>query len=283
MTALLIFSLVLILAGISGMACGFLLIAFGEKPPAARGKLSIIEGIIKKTEWLSELNGRMKFPAAARYFLYLENKIRRAGVPFSIKPRELLSMKEVLSAVFSVSILALYGELNLFLVAVFFLLGFFYPDLWLDEKIRNRERQVLKDLPYTVDLLALCVEAGMDFTAAIARIASEGKGYLNDEFLRFVNELKLGKTRREALEDMGGRVGVEEFTNVTVSLITADEMGTGISKALRIISEEVSSRIAARMEKKAMEAPVKILLPLICFIFPAIFIIIFGPIIISGF
>ena len=282
MNLILAAALLLLFLFFSAAVYGFISRAPKKNALRVKNTEDLVNLIIKNTGWLAAVNS---LPAAAfmkGYLRRLGNKLHSSENTANLEPAAFMALKEVLGAACAIAVTLLYGGLNVFMLALFFILGFFYPDLWLEEQIKRREKKVLRELPYAVDLLALCVEAGMDFTAAMARISSGREGCLDREFTRFVNELKLGKTRRSALEDMAERVRVEEFGNFTATLITADEMGTSIGGTLKILSEEIRSKLSARLEKKAMEAPVKILLPLVAFIFPAIFIIIFGPIMITG-
>ena len=133
-------------------------------------------------------------------------------------------------------------------------------------------------MPYALDLLTLSVEAGLDFTSALARIVPKLEGTaLAQEFGELLRAIRLGKTRSEALRDMADRMGMAEVTSFTSSLVQADELGADLGPVLRVLAEQMRNDRANRAEKKAMEAPVKILFPLIAFIFPTVFIIIFAP------
>ena len=134
-------------------------------------------------------------------------------------------------------------------------------------------------MPYTLDLLTLSVEAGLDFTAALARIVPKLEGTaLSEEFGELLRAIRLGRARSEALRDMADRVSMAELTSFTSSLVQADELGADLGPVLRVLADQMRNDRSNRAEKKAMEAPVKILFPLIAFIFPTVFIIIFAPI-----
>lgn len=154
------------------------------------------------------------------------------------------------------------------------------PSLSLNDAIKRRQKSVRKMLPYTLDLLCLSVEAGLDFTAALNRIADNlDRSPFRDELRALSRDLSMGKTRPEALRDMERRIGLEELTSVVTSLIQADELGASIGPTLRIQSRELQRKRFQRAEKQAMQAPVLMLIPLVIFIFPLVFMVIFTPIV----
>ena len=161
-------------------------------------------------------------------------------------------------------------------------LGFFMPPLWLKEKTACRHQSMREELPYFTDLFMLSVEAGMDFNSSLNCIMKKmAKSPLREEFTTMQHEIRMGETRRQAMIDARERVNLPEFSSFISALIQADTFGTGLVKILRIQTEELRRRRSERAEKLAMQAPVKMLLPLIGFIFPAVFIILLGPIILQ--
>lgn len=173
-------------------------------------------------------------------------------------------------------------DLGIEIVIGFYLLGFLMPSLSLNDTIKKRQKAIKRVLPYTLDLLTLAVEAGLDFTAALTRIGRKiGENPLNAEITRLVRDLSMGKSRSQALKDMAERTGVEELGIIVSALVQADELGASLGPTLRIQSSEMRRKRFDAAEKAAMEAPVKMLFPLIAFIFPIIFLIIFGPIVIQ--
>ncbi|HRR82210.1 MAG TPA: type II secretion system F family protein [Planctomycetota bacterium] len=165
------------------------------------------------------------------------------------------------------------------LVLPFVLLGYLMPWIWLRDRERARKKAIRKDLPYALDLLTLSVEAGLDFTAALARIVRRRPGRpLSQELGETLRQIQIGVPRAVALRDLNERVHMEEIFSVTSALIQADELGASLGPILRVQADTFRVRRAQAAEKQAMEAPVKLLFPLICFFFPATFIVIFGPI-----
>lgn len=153
------------------------------------------------------------------------------------------------------------------------------PNAWLKQTIRKRHREIENGLPFVLDLLTLSVEAGLDFMTAIRRLVDRRKvDALSEEFIRAVREMQVGRTRKDALKDMAQRAGNPDLSSVVSALVQADELGVGIGTILRIQAEQMRQRRFQRAEKMANEAPVKLLFPLVCFIFPSVFLVLLGPI-----
>ncbi len=213
----------------------------------------------------------------------LQRKLLAAGNPENLTPDEFLGLM-VLSGLAGAGFGAFMGakfDLPALILACG-LLGFFLPSIWLNDHAKRRQLQIQKALPFALDLLTLAVEAGLDFTAALERIIEKLHGSaLAFELGVTLREIQLGKSRADALRDLSHRVSVPEMTSVTSALIQADELGAPLAPILRVQSEQLRNSRSQRAEKLAMEAPVKILAPLIAFIFPNTFIIIAGPIVLK--
>lgn len=160
-----------------------------------------------------------------------------------------------------------------------FLLFYVQPMMWLRGALKQRHLAIMKALPFVLDILTLSVEAGMDFISALQRNCQSRKlDPLNEELLRMTKEIQIGSSRREALRNMADRVRQSDLKSVAFALIQADELGVSIGSILRIQSEQLRSRRFDRAEKLANEAPTKMLGPLMLCIFPAVFIILLGPV-----
>ncbi|MBQ6136996.1 MAG: type II secretion system F family protein [Kiritimatiellae bacterium] len=160
-------------------------------------------------------------------------------------------------------------------VALFYL----QPMMWLRSALKRRHLAIMKALPFVLDILTLSVEAGMDFISALQRnCASRRLDPLNEELLRMTKEIQVGSSRKEALKNMADRCRQGDLRSVAYALIQADELGVSIGSILRIQSEQLRSRRFDRAEKLAAEAPTKMLGPLFICIFPAVFIILLGPV-----
>jgi len=156
---------------------------------------------------------------------------------------------------------------------------FIYPSLWLRQVMGQRHRSIQKSLPFVLDLLTLSVEAGMDFMTALQRnIERRTVDALGEELIRVIREIQIGKTRREALRDMSHRVNLSDLRSVVSALVQADELGVSIGSILRIQADQIRQRRFERAEALANQAPVKMLGPLLFFIFPAVILILLGPI-----
>jgi tight adherence protein C len=156
-------------------------------------------------------------------------------------------------------------------------LGFLLPVLWLSGKIRRRQDEVIKALPDALDLLTICVEAGLGFDAAMAKVAEKWENELSRAFGRVIHEIRLGKLRREALREMERNVGVTDVTSFVAAVIQADQLGVSMAKVMRIQSEQMRIKRRQRAEEKAHQAPIKMLFPMVFLIFPSIYIVLLGP------
>ena len=205
--------------------------------------------------------------------------LQSAGIDQLITPEQYLGVKflMLLLGVLLLVLMAaagklLYGSLLLVLLVL-------YPDSWLKKTARARHLSILKSLPNLLDLLTLSVEAGKDFLTALRDIlARRQSDVLGDEFKRTLQEIQLGKQRQQALRDLSERVHQPELTSVVNAIVQADELGVGIGQLLRIQGDQLRNKRFARAETLANEAPVKILFPVVLFIFPSVFIILVGPI-----
>jgi tight adherence protein C len=176
------------------------------------------------------------------------------------------------------------GQLTVALGVFMPFLGFYLPDIWLRQKTEKRQEKLLKALPDALDLMVVCVEAGMGLDEAINRVAKESKlqsQELSDEFAFLSLELRAGKQRQDALRNLAERTNLEEVNNLVTLLIQADKFGTNIADTLRVYSDSFRTERFQRAEEMAAKMPVKLIFPLILFIFPALFIVIIGPAVIS--
>lgn len=168
-------------------------------------------------------------------------------------------------------------ELLLDLLALAYLALF--PALWLSRERRLRHREIQRALPFVLDLLTLSVEAGMDFMTSLQRNVDRRKlDAFGEELIRVIREIQLGKTRRDSLRDMSNRVDLPTLSSVISALIQADELGVSIGTILRIQADQIRQRRFERAEALANKAPVKMLAPLLLFIFPAVFVVLLGPV-----
>lgn len=160
-------------------------------------------------------------------------------------------------------------------------IGFFFPDRWLSDRVKRRAKEVTKALPDVVDMLALSVEAGLDFVAAINKVVRKSRpGALILELQLVINEMRVGSSRADALRNMAYRCNIRELSAFVSILVQADKLGVSIGKVLRSQSDRMRSERFQKAERMGAEASQKILFPLVLCIMPAVFIIFFGPLIV---
>ena len=174
------------------------------------------------------------------------------------------------------------GGLPSLAIAVVLLgLGYRLPRMWLMSRVKAMQKAVILGLPDDLDLITTCVEAGLGLDAALSRVAEHSKGPLSNELQRMLRDVAMGKLRREAMQEMSDRVGVEELSNFIAAIIQAEKLGVGISQVLRVQSDQLRTQRRQRAERLANEAPVKMIFPLVLLIFPAFLAVILAPAVIS--
>jgi tight adherence protein C len=230
-------------------------------------------------------------PAFEKARVTADRKLVAAGFEGLLSGKEFLALKLLMPVICGalwfallrlISVLSPQSEIARNALLTFLLglaLFYYYPLLWLRRVLRARHTAIQRALPFVLDLLTLSVEAGMDFMSALQRNCERRKlDPLNEELIRMTREIQVGTPRRTALRNMAQRVDLGDLRSVAHALIQADELGVSIGAILRIQSDQMRARRFDRAEKLANEAPVKMLGPLMLCIFPAVFIILLGPI-----
>ncbi len=156
-------------------------------------------------------------------------------------------------------------------------LGNAFPRAMLSRIAKERKLQLEHEIPDALDLITVCVEAGISFDGALGKIVEKMDGPLSEEFKKTIGEMKLGANRKKALSNMADRCDVSELTAFLAAVIQAEELGVPITNVLRVQSAQLREKRKQKAQEKAMKAPIKILFPLVMFIFPAIFVVILGP------
>jgi tight adherence protein C len=167
--------------------------------------------------------------------------------------------------------------MRILVVLLFVVLGFAFPQLWLQSKINSRQTEIRKAMPDALDLLTICVEAGLGFDAAMAKVSEKWENHLSVGFSRAIREVQLGKTRREALRVMAERMGIPEMTSFVAAVIQSEMLGVSMARVLRIQSDQMRMKRRQRAEEAAHQAPIKMLIPMALLIFPSIMIILMVP------
>ena len=212
-------------------------------------------------------------------------KLELAGNPGRIDASTFLASRFVVAAIFGILLLVIafapqstmQTSTSIFLVILFTVLGFFFPQMWIQSKIDRRQDEVRKALPDALDLLTICVEAGLGFEAAMAKVSEKWENELSIAFGRCIREIQLGKTQREALKDMGDRIGLAELTSFVAAVIQSTLLGVSLAKVLRIQSDQMRMKRRQRAEEAARKAPIKMIVPMAFLTFPSIFVILMAP------
>jgi len=213
-----------------------------------------------------------------------ENNLLRANYPFNLKKEDFIAI-EIFIPLFVgliAGILAITNDAKLVKVVGIIIgsiiFAYLMINIILKSAINKRRKKSLQELPDFIDLLTINLEAGLGFDLALKRIISKKKGILHDEFNKYLIEIEVGKSRKEALRNLANRLDIEPMHMLVKSITQAEELGVSIVKVLRLQSIELREKRKADAEEKAMKAPIKILFPLLFFIFPVIFIVLLLPI-----
>ena len=210
----------------------------------------------------------------------LQNMIDLAGRPLGMNAASLVAVQIALAVVLAAAGLGLAVLLNLPAIlglAFGAIAGYIGPQYQLKRIVKARQKEITLALPNSLDLLCISVEAGLGFDAALSRVVEKFDNALSEEFAFVLNEVRLGRPRQEALEDLGHRSGVPELNAFLQALVQSDQLGVGIARVLRIQSDEMRRRRRQKAEAKAQQATLKMLFPMVGCIFPALFVILLGP------
>jgi tight adherence protein C len=213
-------------------------------------------------------------------------KLEKAGYPGGLRGADWMGVKLLSTLVLGVGVgllMLLVGKVQLALV--FGIagagLGYMVPEFWLGSRARKRSWSMVLQLPDALDLLTISVEAGLGFDAALAKVVEKMEGPLVNEFRQALAEIRMGRTRRDALRDVVARADAQPISNFIGAIVQAEQLGVPIAKVLQIQSQQLRIERRQRAEEMAAKAPVKMLFPMVGCIFPTIFIVILGPAIIS--
>jgi len=292
--------LALLLAFFAGFALvlGFLPVGFDNRPklqlkmddpleglappPGAENKKKGLEGFISSITGKLALFNRpfVVSPIGRRMYRDLRTAKSRLTV------EEFFLIKEILIVVLLLLVLKFNsnGDFFMFGILVGVALGYMLPEFWLKTRIRKVKEDILKFLPDTVDLLGLCVNAGLDFMMALKYVVEKSRPtVIVDELRNMMQEINVGKPRRDALRDLARRYELPDLSTFARTLIQADRMGTSVIEALNMLSEDMREARFRRGESMALKAPLKMLIPLLFFIFPVVAILVAGPVFLEFF
>lgn len=213
----------------------------------------------------------------------VQRRLVMAGEPGGLSALDFMGLRVLaaglgmLAAIWLTAVRDLPWSTGLLFALAGLLLGFIYPNLWLNRRIRSRQQAIRRALPDAIDLITVAVNAGLGFDAAMARVAERWQNPLTEEIDRALYEMSLGVPRAEALRHMAERTGVEELASFVAVLVQAERLGASIAEVLESQARSMRMRRRQWAEEQARKAPVKMLIPLVLFIFPALFVVILGP------
>jgi len=285
--------------GVLGLLLVFLGIRGGKsKSSAIEDRLSsfaIQPQTLAEREMKESFSARVLKPAVKRWSNSLGNrspasalektrvKLAQAGNPSGMGPIEFIGLRYLVAlglggGFFVLVLVSGMGiTYSLLLGMVCGILGFVLPNIWLDRKRKARRKEITRSLPDAIDLLTISVESGLGFDPALQRVAEKWDNALTREFARVLSEMRIGKTKREALREMSLRADEDSLTTFVSSVIQADTLGVPITQVLRIQSEAMRVKRRQRAEEMAQKAPLKMLFPMVFLIFPALYVVILGP------
>jgi tight adherence protein C len=213
----------------------------------------------------------------------MQVKLAQAGNPSAFGPAEFIGFRLLLAIGLAVGFFLLMSvagvgmQSALAMAVIGGAFGLLMPGIWLDRKIKSRKKEISRALPDAIDLLTISVESGLGFDPAMMRVAEKWDNALSREFARVLSELRIGKSKREALRGMAERCDDDGLSTFVSSVIQADQLGVSISQVLRIQSEAIRVKRRQKAEELAQKAPLKMLFPMIFLIFPALYVVILGP------
>jgi len=252
---------------------------------------------LEKIELSQPFTERIIFPLARRFgefagrftpqnaFQVTEKKLELAGNPARLDPTMFLALQFGAAVGFGVLLTVIFSfaqvkwplGIRLLIVLLFVVLGFYFPQLWIGSKISKRQKEIRMAMPDALDLLTICVEAGLGFDAAMAKVSEKWQNELSIAFTRIIQEIQLGKLRKDALRSMSERVGIPEMTSFVAAIIQSEQLGVSMAKVLQIQSEQMRVKRRQMAEEEAHKAPIKMLIPMALLIFPSLMITLLTP------
>lgn len=237
--------------------------------------------IIPALNWVGRFSARF---TPQKVIQDIARQMELAGNPWPIDPATFLTIRFVLGVVLGgLAVVAFMGSDawsttdKVMFIGGATLGGFWLPQIMLSSRVTRRQKDIRKAMPDALDLLTICVEAGLGFDAAMSKVAEKWETELSVAFARVIREIQLGKVRRDALKDMSDRLGIPEMTSFVAAIIQSEQLGVSLAKVLRIQSDQMRLKRRQRAEEEAHKAPIKMIIPLALLIFPSIMIIILTP------
>jgi tight adherence protein C len=215
-----------------------------------------------------------------------KRRLASAGLTEVLTPEDFFSFKIFLIVGFPIVFLAVRVFLEeswpLSIIPIIGAVGFVYPDIWIKGRVDMRQKEVIMAMPFCVDMLALSVEAGLDFVAAMTKVVEKAKKTaLSEEFETMIKEIRIGASRAEALRNLAWRIDLIQISSFCATLIAADSVGASIGPILKALSLEIRQKKSSEVEKAGATAATKILFPMLFLIVPAVFIVVAAPIVLE--
>lgn len=302
----------IILAGVAYAGVFFVMNAFGDDDRDVQERLGKLDTITATGEDKSSrvFNEELQKPFSERILMpavrslskmvskgtstdfvsQLQKQLAQAGYPGDLKPQEFFAIQVIVFLVFFgsglfIGLVFIKGNVTLMIevIGIGAIMGVLLPRLWLQRRIKERQHQITLQLPDIMDLLTVSVEAGLGFDAALAKVVEKMAGPLPGEFRVILREIRVGKTRKQALRDSMERIGVADVETFFSSIIQAEQLGVSLAKVLRVQSDQLRQKRRQRAEEQAQKAPIKMMFPLVLFIFPVILIVLLGPAVIRAY
>jgi tight adherence protein C len=264
----------------------------GENPMSARiatirGERPVLEFARERPESITvrvlgplgdSLGRTLEALLPTRWVAGIQRRLVQAGEPVTLGGfLAAMALVEATLLGFAFIMLASSGGGSQLFLLLAGIIGVMLPKVWLDNRVRHRQKEILKSLPDAFDLITTCVEAGLGLEAALAKVAEKTSGPFGEELSISLREVALGKLRRDALKELAERTAVPDLNSFINAVIQAESMGTSIAQVLRVQAEQMRTRRRQRAEQQAQAAPIKMMFPLVLCIFPTLFIVILGP------
>jgi len=216
----------------------------------------------------------------ARWMVSLDRKLQIVGNPMGLRSREFLGLQFALFAGGGIAAYFIYSLDNpyaIWLSALIMLLAVVMPTVMLNRNVRGRQDQIRKELPNVIDMLSICTSAGLGFDQSLQRVSEEWRTQLSWELGRVVSEMEMGLSRKDALRNLADRLDVNELSSFISIIIQSDQLGMSIADTLHTLAQQMRVEYRFRVQEEARKIPVKILIPLVFFVFPAMLAVILGP------
>jgi len=246
-----------------------------------KSKSFIMPVILRRADNLGKLFSKISNKKVRQYAKKIDNDLKTLGGKYNNYNAYQYIALQFFTAFAGVLFCVLFISADVFILFLAGLLFFFLPLLKIKEDVKKRRDTIFKQLPDMADLLSIMLESGSDFFGAADKATAILKGPLSDEFKDVLSKISLGYDKKKALNEMVQKTGVEQLGFFVRTINMALDSGAGMADTLKRLAVQIRNERASFAEKKAQEAPVKMLIPLVLFIFPTIFIVIFGPIVIN--